>query len=57
MGASRGRASFETFTHRKVVGYQPASFDPLMRYPPYKVRAAFYAMDTSAIKVYVGPRF
>ncbi|CAM9955142.1 unnamed protein product [Laminaria digitata] len=39
MGAYRGRASFDAFTHRKIVGYQPASFDPLIKYPPFKVRA------------------
>ncbi|CAN0084283.1 unnamed protein product [Ascophyllum nodosum] len=34
MGATKGRASFETFTHRKVVGIQPANFDIRSKYPP-----------------------
>lgn len=35
MGTTRGRAGFETFSHRKVVAMQPANFDPLAKYPPY----------------------
>ena len=37
MGTTRGRPGFETFSHRKVVGTQPANFDPLAKYPPFKV--------------------
>eukprot|EP00752_Nemacystus_decipiens_P014781 g13160.t1 len=35
MGTTRGRASFEAFTHRKVVAIQTPNFDPMMKYPPY----------------------
>ena len=34
MGHMRGRASFDTFTHRKIVGIQPANFDVRLKYPP-----------------------
>ncbi|CAM9862346.1 unnamed protein product [Laminaria digitata] len=37
MGTTRGRPGFETFSHRKVVAIQTANFDPLARYPPFKV--------------------
>lgn len=37
MGCSRGRASFNSFTHRKVVGMNTPNFDPMVKYPPYDV--------------------
>lgn len=37
MGTTRGRASFEAFTHRKVVGINVPNFDPMVKYPPYDV--------------------
>lgn len=37
MGTTRGRASFDSFTHRKVVAIQAPNFDPLAKYPPYGV--------------------
>jgi aldehyde dehydrogenase (NAD+) len=36
MGAYHGRASFETFTHRKSVLTKPTRVDPSIAYPPYK---------------------
>lgn len=36
MGRNRGKAAFNTFTHRKTVAFQSPSFDPLIKYPPYK---------------------
>jgi aldehyde dehydrogenase (NAD+) len=35
MGAYHGRASFETFSHRKSVLVKPTWFDPSLFYPPY----------------------
>jgi aldehyde dehydrogenase (NAD+) len=35
MGAYHGRASFETFSHRKAVVEKPTRFDPKFAYPPY----------------------
>jgi len=35
MGAYHGRASFETFTHRKSVLRKPFAVDPPIAYPPY----------------------
>lgn len=35
MGAYHGRASFETFSHRKGVLKKPTSIDPKIMYPPY----------------------
>ncbi len=35
MGAYHGRASFETFSHRKAVLRKPTSIDPSIMYPPY----------------------
>lgn len=40
MGTTRGRAGFETFSHRKVVAMQPANFDPLAKYPPYTFKVS-----------------
>lgn len=37
MGRTRGKHSFDAFTHFKTVGYQSTSSDPKIRYPPYKV--------------------
>ena len=37
MGVYKGRFSFESFTHRKVVAIQAPNFDPLAKYPPYDV--------------------
>lgn len=37
MGAYRGKASFDAFTHRKVVARQAPNFDPTSKYPPYAV--------------------
>lgn len=36
MGAYHGRASFETFTHRKSVLTKPTRVDPSIAYPPYR---------------------
>jgi len=36
MGRYRGRYSFEAFSHRKPVLSSAKSFDPPMRYPPYR---------------------
>jgi len=36
MGAYHGRASFETFSHRKGVVKKSLKLDPSMMYPPYK---------------------
>eukprot|EP00904_Undaria_pinnatifida_P005745 jgi/Undpi1/22/HiC_scaffold_1.g00022.m1 len=58
MGASRGRASFEAFSHRKVVCYQPANFDPLIKYPPFKgVPESLKLMVTGDFPVWVKPAF
>ena len=35
MGAYHGRASFETFSHRKSVLSKPTAIDPDVAYPPY----------------------
>jgi aldehyde dehydrogenase (NAD+) len=35
-GAYHGRATFETFTHRRSVLTKSTSVDPAMAYPPYK---------------------
>jgi aldehyde dehydrogenase (NAD+) len=35
MGAYHGRASFETFSHKKSVLVKPTWFDPSVFYPPY----------------------
>ena len=35
MGAYHGRASFETFSHKKSVLVKPTWFDPSFFYPPY----------------------
>jgi aldehyde dehydrogenase (NAD+) len=35
MGAYHGRASFETFSHRKSVLTRGVRFDPKITYPPY----------------------
>ena len=35
MGAYHGKASFETFSHRKSVLVKPTTFDPQILYPPY----------------------
>ncbi len=35
MGAYHGRATFETFSHRKAVVTKGTRFDPKMMYPPY----------------------
>ncbi len=35
MGASHGRAGFETFSHRRSVMRRASWFDPSVRYPPY----------------------
>jgi aldehyde dehydrogenase (NAD+) len=35
MGAYHGRASFETFSHRKAVLVKPTWLDPRLVYPPY----------------------
>eukprot|EP00752_Nemacystus_decipiens_P014785 g13163.t1 len=36
MGVYKGKYSFESFTHRKVVAFQSPNFDPLAKYPPYQ---------------------
>jgi aldehyde dehydrogenase (NAD+) len=36
MGAYHGRASFETFSHRRSVLYKSTRIDPAIRYPPYE---------------------
>jgi aldehyde dehydrogenase (NAD+) len=38
MGAYHGRATFETFSHRRGVLAKSTRFDPPMRYPPYDQR-------------------
>ncbi len=35
MGAYHGKASFETFSHRKSILSRSTRFDPSLRYPPY----------------------
>jgi len=35
MGSYRGRASFETFSHRKAVARKPTRLDPRIAYPPF----------------------
>ena len=35
MGAYHGRATFDTFTHRKSVLARPTKLDPSIAYPPY----------------------
>jgi aldehyde dehydrogenase (NAD+) len=35
MGAYHGRATFDTFTHRKSVLSRPTKIDPSIAYPPY----------------------
>jgi aldehyde dehydrogenase (NAD+) len=35
-GAYHGKASFDTFTHKKGVMKTPAWFDPSIKYPPFK---------------------
>jgi aldehyde dehydrogenase (NAD+) len=35
IGAYHGKASFDTFTHRKSVLKKPIFFDPTFLYPPY----------------------
>ena len=35
MGAYHGRATFETFSHRKSVMTKPTRFDMKFLYPPY----------------------
>jgi aldehyde dehydrogenase (NAD+) len=35
MGAYHGRATFETFSHRKAVLVKPTFVDPALVYPPY----------------------
>jgi aldehyde dehydrogenase (NAD+) len=40
MGAYHGRASFETFTHRKSVLKKPTRIDPPLMYPPYTATKA-----------------
>ncbi len=39
-GAYHGRASFETFTHRKSVLTRPTRLDPSIAYPPYSALKA-----------------
>jgi aldehyde dehydrogenase (NAD+) len=36
MGAYHGRATFETFSHKKSVLTKPTAIDPSIAYPPYK---------------------
>ena len=43
MGTTRGKASFEAFTHRKTVAIQAPNFDPLAKYPPYDVSLKKYS--------------
>ncbi len=38
MGAYHGRASFETFSHRRSVLHKGTRMDPPLRYPPYEAR-------------------
>ncbi len=38
MGAYHGRASFETFSHRRSVLHKGTRVDPPLRYPPYSER-------------------
>ncbi len=43
MGAYHGRASFETFSHRKSVLDRSTVFDPPLRYPPYSAKKLRWA--------------
>jgi aldehyde dehydrogenase (NAD+) len=38
MGRYHGKASFETFSHKKGIFKKPFTFEPPLRYPPYKNR-------------------
>lgn len=41
-GNYHGRASFETFSHRKAVMKTPTWFDPAIKYPPFKGRLKLF---------------
>ena len=41
-GAYHGKASFDTFTHRKAVMKTPTWFDPSIKYPPFKGKLSLF---------------
>jgi aldehyde dehydrogenase (NAD+) len=41
-GAYHGKASFDTFTHRKAVMKTPTWFDPSIKYPPFKGKLGLF---------------
>jgi aldehyde dehydrogenase (NAD+) len=41
-GQYHGKASFETFTHKKSVMKTPAWFDPAIKYPPFKGKLSLF---------------
>ncbi|RYD86644.1 MAG: aldehyde dehydrogenase family protein, partial [Sphingobacteriales bacterium] len=42
IGAYHGRASFDTFSHRKSILKTPTWFDPAMKYPPFKGKLSLF---------------
>ncbi|RYY66477.1 MAG: aldehyde dehydrogenase family protein [Chitinophagaceae bacterium] len=42
IGAYHGRASFDTFSHRKSVLKTPTWFDPSLKYPPFKGKLSLF---------------
>ncbi|CAM9855598.1 unnamed protein product [Ectocarpus sp. 6 AP-2014] len=58
MGFSRGKASFDTFTHRKTIAFQSASFDPLAKYPNTDpIPALMKMMITRRFPAWIKPVF
>lgn len=41
-GAYHGKASFDTFTHKKAVMKTPTWFDPSIKYPPFKGKLGLF---------------
>lgn len=41
-GQYHGKASFDTFTHKKAVMKTPAWFDPAIKYPPFKGKLSLF---------------
>jgi aldehyde dehydrogenase (NAD+) len=42
IGSYHGRASFDTFSHRKAVMKTPTWFDPNLKYPPFKGKLGLF---------------
>lgn len=42
IGAYHGRASFDTFSHRKSILNTPTWFDPALKYPPFKGKLSLF---------------